>query len=265
MSAAIKAEFRKLFTTRLWWILLLVMVAYLGFMSIIMAFAFAFSAEEMTGGAVPGRDIATMVYSFVNPLGYVFPLIIGSLLFTSEFRHKTITSTLLVEPNRTVFLGAKLIVGMIVGLVYGLVAITTFVVAAAPFLEFLGDGAYLNDPEVWKLIAGATWAFVLWSALGVAFGGLIVNQIAAIIVIIGVTQFLEPILGLALVVWEPTQGISRFLPAAAGSSIVGENAMDMGMGAIETLSRFEGSLVLLAYIAFFAILARLITLQRDIG
>lgn len=264
MIAAIKAEFRKLFTTRMWWILSLVMIAYLAFISLIMGFAFT-ATDDMTGGMLGGRALATTLYSLVNPIGYVFPLIIGSLLFTGEFRHKTITSSLLVEPSRTLLLVAKLVVAAIVGFVYGVIAITSTVAGAAPFLEILGDGAYLNDGEVWKLIASAVWVFILWSMIGVALGGLIVNQVAAIIVILAMTQFIEPILGLALAAWEPTSGIAQFMPGAAGSSVLGSSFMDMGMGLTEQLTRLEGSLVLVAYVAVFALGARFITLRRDIG
>lgn len=266
MSAAIKAEFRKLFTTRMWWILLLIMVAYLGFMGLLMSSLFVFIDDDLGVGVSESRQMAILLYSFASPLGYVFPLLIGSLLFTSEYRHKTITASLLVAPNRTVLLASKLIVGMILGFVYGVVALAASVGSAAPILELAGSGAYLTDTEVLKLGAGTVWVFVLWAMMGVAFGGLIVNQIAAIIVLIAMTQFIEPILGIGLMFSEIGQKIGQFLPAAAGSAIVGENAMAMGMeGAAEGLSRFEGSLVLLAYIAVFAVLARLITLRRDIG
>ena len=39
MNAALRTEYRKLVTTRLWWILLLSMAAYMAFLAAIMAFA----------------------------------------------------------------------------------------------------------------------------------------------------------------------------------------------------------------------------------
>ena len=105
MTEAIRAEVRKLFTTRLWWLLALVLVAYLVFIGAVMAFSFTVQMEmdgfEATTIAT-GEDLAKQVYSLTSPIGYVFPLIIGSLLFTGEFRHKTITASLLVQPNRWV-------------------------------------------------------------------------------------------------------------------------------------------------------------------
>lgn len=264
MSAAIKAEFRKLFSTRMWWILIIVMVAYLGFMSILLGFALSSAPAEFGGGAEDsGVQIASLVYSVTNPFGYVFPLLIGSLMFTGEFRHKTITATLLVGPNRNVLLLAKILVAIVLGAIYGLVATATTVAGAAPFLSFVGDGAHLGEPEIWKLLAASVLTFMLWAMLGAAVGGLITNQVAAIIVILAFTQFVEPILRVALVAWESARGVSKFLPSAAGDAIIGSSFMTGDM--VELLARYQGVLMLLAYVAVFAALARVITLRRDIG
>ena len=68
-----------------------------------------------------GADLAAAVYGLINAIGYVFPLVIGSLAMTTEFRHQTITQSLLVEPRRGVFLGAKLLATVPLGLLYGVV------------------------------------------------------------------------------------------------------------------------------------------------
>lgn len=265
MILAIKAEFRKLFTTRMWWILALVMLSYLAVLSFGMASLFTLVGGDDLAGAE--REIAIMVYSLASPLGYVFPLLIGSLLFTGEYRHKTITSSLLVAPNRSVLLAAKLVVGLIVGALFGVVAVLAVVSASAPLFSMLGEGAYLGETQVLQMFLATVVVFMLWSMLGVALGGFIVNQIAAIVVILAVTQFIEPILSVGLMFWDAGAKFGRFLPGSAGGSVVGESfmGMDPGMATAETLTRVEGALVLLVYIAFFAILARIITLRRDVG
>ena len=57
MNAALRTEYRKLVTTRLWWILLLSMAAYMAFLAGIMAFALTQDPASLTGG-VPGADPA---------------------------------------------------------------------------------------------------------------------------------------------------------------------------------------------------------------
>ena len=47
--------------------------------------------------------------------GYLLALLLGTLMVTSEFRHKTVTTSFLVTPHRPRFVGAKLITAAILG------------------------------------------------------------------------------------------------------------------------------------------------------
>lgn len=262
MSSAIRAEFRKLFTTRLWWLLAFVLAAYLAFIAVVMAWSMAVAPAEQSPPT--GVELAKGVYSLMSPIGYVFPLIIGSLLFTGEFRHQTITASLLAEPRRSVLLTAKLLVSAVVGLLYGVIAAVVTVGAAAPVLAWQGDGAFLGEGEVLSVIIWSVVVFAAWSMLGTAFGGVITNQVAAIIVLLAFTQFIEPIARIALGAWDATSGVARFLPGAAADAIVGSSFFSL-TGTVDLLSRGVGALVLLAYVAVFALVARFVTLRRDIG
>lgn len=198
MIAAIRAEFRKLVSTRLWWILLLVMIVYLAFIAGVMSFSLTASTPTVTTAALSGQDAATTAYSLTNAVGYVFPLVLGSLMFTAEFRHKTITGSLLVEPRRGILLVAKVIVGALLGLVVGVVSTAATVVTAAPVLAWRGDGAYLGSGDVQAIIVFSVLVMAIWTVFGVALGGLITNQVAAIVVILAFTQFVEPIARISL-------------------------------------------------------------------
>ena len=104
--AALAAEWRKLTSTALWWVLALGMAAYLAFVGAAMAFSLTVAPE---GQAPPlgGLDAALTVYGVLNAVGYVFPLVVGTLLVTTEVRHRTLTQTLLDEPRRGVVLGHR--------------------------------------------------------------------------------------------------------------------------------------------------------------
>src|SRR5690625_6213145 len=97
---------------------------YMAFMAATLGFALNFDPEmagASEGMAAPdARDIATSVYTLAPAFGYVFPLIVGAISVTAEFRHQTITPTLLAEPRRSTVMGAKLISALPVGLVIGL-------------------------------------------------------------------------------------------------------------------------------------------------
>lgn len=265
MSVAIRAELRKLFSTRLWWILALVLVVYLMFFGGFLAFSFTVAPESMGGGSMPeGAELARVIYSLTSPIGYVFPLVVGSLLFTGEFRHKTITASLLAQPNRSILMCGKLVAAVLVGLIYGVIGTASTVAAAAPILAWRGDGAYLDERSVLVLLGMSVLVMALWAVLGTAIGSVLTNQVAAIIVIIAFTQFVEPIARLALAAWEATSDVARFMPGAAADAMLGASFFAQD-GAADLLSRGAGAAVLLGYVAVFVLIGRLVTLRRDIG
>ncbi len=267
MKAALVAEYRKLVTTRLWWILLLVMAAYLTFIAAVIAFSLTTESGGGFGGGVApasGVDAATTVFSLVNSIGYVFPLVIGSLAVTTEFRHQTVTQSLLVEPRRGVLLVAKLIATVPIGLVYGVVAVLAVVLGGAPILALQGDGAFLGDGEVLAVLGLGVLVIAVWAVIGAAFGAMVTNQVAAIVIILAFTQFVEPIARVGLAAVDGLAGVAAYLPGAAADSVIGASFF-ASMGSGDLLPRAGGMAVLLLYVALFAGLGRVTTLRRDIG
>lgn len=263
MRAALLAEYRKLVTTRLWWLLLLVMAGYLVFVAAAVSASFVFVPE----GAEPplvGEDAARATYSLVNGVGYVFPLVIGSLAMTTEFRHKTITQSLLVEPDRTRFLLAKLLSVVPIGLVAGVVGVVATVAGGAPLLGAKGDGAFLGDGDVLSGLLLGVVVIALWAVIGVAFGSIVSNQVAAIVVILAFTQFVEPIARIALGQVDALVGAAAYLPGGAADSLIGASFLGSA-GTVDLLPRWAAALVLVGYAVGFAVIGRLTTLRRDVG
>ena len=264
MSAAIKAELRKLFSTRLWWLLAIVLVAYLVFIGAVMAFSFTVDTEGMGAGMPEGEELARVIYSLTSPIGYVFPLIVGSLLFTGEFRHKTITASLLAQPSRSILMGAKLVAGIVVGVIYGIIGTASTVAGSAPILAWRGDGAFLGARSVLVLLGMSVLVMTIWALLGTAIGSVLTNQVAAIIVILAFTQFVEPIARVALAAWDATSEVARFMPGAAADAMLGASFFAQDASA-DLLSRPAGAAVLLAYVLLFGLIGRFVTLRRDIA
>jgi len=268
MRNALRSEVRKVLTTRMWWLLGILLFGYLAFLGGVMAFSLTHDPASMTGGlatitVLDGKTVARTVYTLAVSLGYVFPLIIGALSMTGEFRHETITPTLLAEPRRGLVLGAKLMVASALGIVYGVIGTAAAVLGGLPFL-LANDGAYLGDGGVQTDLVFSVLAMAIWCVIGVGLGTLLPNQIASVVVILAFTQFVEPILRIGLVAIDPLVGAQKFLPGAAAEALAG-SSLYSSTGMLGLLDRGPGALVLLAYAAAFALLGRYVTLRRDIS
>ncbi|WP_300458831.1 ABC transporter permease [uncultured Nocardioides sp.] len=261
-TAALAAEWRKLTSTALWWVLALGMAAYLAFVGAAMAFSLTVAPE---GFAPPlgGLDAALTVYGVLNAVGYVFPLVVGTLLVTTEVRHKTLTQTLLAEPRRGVVLGAKLVLAAGIGLLYGVAGVVGLVAAGAPVLSAVGDGAFLGDPQVVRALLLGVLVTGLWAVLGTGFGAVVPHQVAAVVAILAFTQFVEPIARLALGAVDGLSVVSAYLPGAAADAVVGASLFSQ-MGDVDLLPAWAGALVLLGYAAALTLAGRLTTFARDV-
>ena len=272
MRAALVAEYRKFVTTRMWWVLLVTMCLYMAFLAAVMAFSFAQDPSGGGMGSLSGDDaqmtlssldIALGVYTLAPTLGYVFPLIIGSLSVTGEFRHMTITPTLLAQPRRSVVLGAKLIASLPIGFFYGLAGTVSTVAAGAAVLSLMGEEPMLTDPDVLRTLAYSVLALTIWGLVGVGFGAALKNQVVSIVVVLAFTQLVEPILRVALGMIDAVQGVAKWLPGAAGEAITGSSLYSI-TGLNDLLPRWQGVLVLVAYGLVLAGIGRVTTFRRDI-
>ena len=272
MKAALVTEYRKLVTTRLWWVLLLCFAAYMVFLGAMMAFVMTDPAQQggMSGGlggdAPPPMDaktVARTVYTLAPSLGYVFPAIVGALSVTTEFRHKTLTPTFLAEPRRTTVLGAKLLASLPVGLLFGIVGTVSTVIGGAAVLAIKGEPTFLADASVLRSLGLCILVLAVWCMLGVGFGTALPNQVAAIVVLLAFTQFVEPLLRILLALSDTTAGIAKFLPGAAGEAATGGSFYaSSGLG--DLLPWGVGLAVLVAYGVGLSLLGRATTIARDV-
>lgn len=268
MRAALVSEYRKLVSTRMWWILLLIMAVYMAFLAGTFGFSFHFGnqqAADAGGTQIPADVVATSIYSLAVSLGYVFPVIVGALSVTGEFRHQTITPTLLAEPRRTVVVGAKLLAAVPVGLVFGVVGTLATAGTGAAVLSFMGHGTLLGEWEVQRGLLLSVLALAVWTAVGVGIGAMLPNQVAAIVALLAFTQFVEPMVRIIAPFLDWADGLVRYLPGAAGDAMAGSSLyIAFGDGGVTLLDWWQGLLVLLAYGLVFAAIGRVTTFRKDI-
>lgn len=270
MKAALLSEYRKFFSTRMWWILLAAMAGYMAFLAGTFGFTVNLATEQAADAGLDGgfspELLAKTIYGLSATLGYVFPVIVGSLAVTGEFRHKTITPTLLAEPRRNVVLLAKFLGSIPLGLLYGIVGTAVTVGVGAGVIALSGAETFLGDPAVLRTIVLSVLAGLLWAMVGVGLGALLPNQVLAIVLLLVFTQFVEPMIRILAGLVEWGASIAQFLPGAAGEALIGASFYDtFGGTSTDLLTWWQGALVLVAYAAVFGILGRLTTFRKDIS
>ena len=122
----------------------------------------------------------------------------------------------------------------------------------------------LGDADVLTGLLLGVVVIALWAVIGVAFGSLVSNQIAAIVIILAFTQFVEPVARLVLSQIDSVSVVSAYLPGGAADSLIGATFFG-DPSTVDLLPRWAAVLVLLGYTAAFAVAGRLTTLRRDIG
>ncbi|PRI11229.1 ABC transporter permease [Leucobacter massiliensis] len=261
VSRSLSSEWRKVRSTKLWWILAIVLAAYSAMMAGMFGFVFGAMAdalgETQGGGAaagLPPQDTADLVYSTVSALGYAVPLLLGALMATGEMRHRTLALTFVLEPRRGIVLLSKTIVLLGFGILLGIAGLAGAFGAGATVLAATGGDPMLDSGETWLLALRVLGAIGLWAIIGFGIGVLVRNQAFAIVLALVFTQFVEPVLRTGAQFWEWSAQIAKFLPGAATDAFVGASVMssmsNAGAGAasgVEPLGIGAGLLVLLAY------------------
>jgi hypothetical protein len=272
LARATRSELTKQFTTSMWWILAVVLFLYIGFTAAGLAGVFGGIASGSLGpGAADGQSVPvqllpSVIYSVASSLGYVFPLLIGALLVTGEFRHKTLTPTFLATPRRGIALGGKVVAGIVMGVLYAAVAIVAAVAPGAGLLAAFGVDTQLSQSETWALLGRMAIGLILWVLVGIGVGTAVRNQVAAVVGVLAFTQFIEPILRTVGAFVDGVSDITRYLPGAASDALVGASVFTTLGGATGTgLEWWAGGLVLLGYAAVFLVLGWLVSWRRDVS
>jgi ABC-2 type transport system permease protein len=263
---AVGAEFRKVFSTRLWWVLALILFGYVGLSAAGIAFLPSIASAE-GGGGMPDASIAPIVYSMTTATGFVFPVIFGAMSITGEIRHRTLGTAFLATPQRAVVLSAKALAAAVLGALFGLLGLAASVGLGALTLLATGQETLLGESETWLMFARIVLAMGVWGLVGVGVGVMIPSQIGSIVAILAFTQFVEPLLRAAAAFASGFAEVGRFLPGAAGDALVGQSIFSsfagLGLGPAP-LEWWQGGLVLAAYAVVFGIIGSLTTWRRDL-
>jgi ABC-type transport system involved in multi-copper enzyme maturation permease subunit len=219
------------------------------------------SHDGNNGFVSPGYTVPHTTQQLRNLLGagfqgYLFALLLGTLMVTSEFRHKTVTTSFLVTPVRATFVGGKLVTSAVLGAVLAVVMLVATLLGGGLTLAARGGSFSDLAHQIPAVAPGMILVFALFAVLGVGIGSVLTNQVAAIIVVLGWFIILEGIL-ISLV-----HGAERWVPtgaATAAANLTRGRGADFGL-----FNWWEGALLMLAYGLIFAAIGSLILTRRDI-
>jgi ABC-2 type transport system permease protein len=167
MRRALSSELLKLRTTRTFFALTLSAVLLVAGISGLGA-----ALGTWKHGVAPGEDLVG-----ITTFGTLFALVLGVLAVSTEFRHGTITPTLLTVPSRGRVIAAKVVAHLLAGLVLGLLAVLLNLLLVGAILSLRGIDSGTSATEALRWIAGYGAAGALFAALGVGIGAIVRNQV----------------------------------------------------------------------------------------
>jgi ABC-2 type transport system permease protein len=192
MTALLQAELLKLRTTRTF--------------AAVVGSAAALSLVLVVLGAVLGNETDPHALFTNNAITYIIVLL-GAIAMTGEWRHRTITGSVLAAPDRLRLLAAKAMSYSVAGVALSILVTVPTIIVGELVLAGRGDatlGAGGIADVLWRNLAVAA----LLGPLGVCVGALVRNQIVTVVGLVIVAAALEP------AVFQAVPEVGRLLPLA---------------------------------------------------
>src|SRR5215217_4273738 len=223
MNNLIRAELLKLRTTRTFWWSVGAALTFVP-LSIALAIAKIGTPDGTSLDSVEGfRNVIAAASS-----GGMLVLLIGIMVMAGEFRFNTITSTLLITPERKRVVAAKLAASSLVGIAIAAVSSSLTLAIALPWLASRHVDVASHSTDIVIVLLGGIAATAISGMVGV--GSLVTNQTLAVAVTLTWLLLVEAM----VVSFAPSLG--RWLPGGAAGAMSGaatySNLLPVGAAAL---------------------------------
>jgi hypothetical protein len=252
MIDTVRAEWTKLFTTRVWIGLVLGSCAIVGGFTALTT-AFAGVTQNGQESAPVGTPEFEQAAFGVGASASVLLLILGIIGMTQEYRHRTATPTFLTEPRRGRVIIAKLIAYALVAEPFALLILAVNVLVVEIYAGARGDAPALNADNL-QALGAAGVVLIVYSVIGVGIGALLRNQVGAIV---GSLVYLFVVESIFAAI-PALQSAYKWLPGGAAQAITSNTQGP------EVLAPWQGGLLLLGYGLLAALLGTVFAVRRDI-
>lgn len=249
----IRSEMLKIRSTQVWfWMLLLVAAITL---------AATLGSVLTIHRATPASAIN--YFSIWTNFGFagVALVVLGLLGLTTEFRHKTITPTLLATPSRWQLLIGKALAYVGFAIPYGIACLIVNLVTALICLDAKGLPVHFTDGSVGGMVRNFL-ALILLAFFGLGLGALIRNQAAGMVVGI---MYLS-VLNIFFAGIPGLRKVYLFEPAGAFNAFISRDRNNYGLPQdVIHVSPDAGGLILLAWCLVLLVAGGYLSLNRDIS
>jgi ABC-2 type transport system permease protein len=243
VKALVKSEFLKLSTDRSSYGVFAALLAIM----VLGVFAIVTDATTVELADTPLHRLPFLQF---GPTGLgLLILLLGIRSFADEFRHGTITPTLLVTPRRGQVVVAKMLAYALVGLAFSLIADAIMLAVAVPLIASRGVGVSISTGDLLATLGGVALGTSLGAVIGVGVGAVVRHRVPAIV---GAIIWILVVETFVTGRWPD---VGKFLPGQAANSL----AQQPG-----ELAAWTGGLVLGTYVAVWGTAALIAIRRRDI-
>ena len=264
MTGVLRAELRKITTTRLWWVMLIcIFVLGGGYAALPATIAVLEARAAGVGSPFNDPGIVRSIYNGGNSLSRILALVMGIASMGSEYRHRTLASTYLATPRRLNVVFGKATSLLIFGVLYGLASVGAGVAVSVPFILINGGSFFFDRPETWRSLALGVCSIALWTMIGMGIGILIKNMLVAMLVGISFAYLIEPVLSVIFFLneWDVPLNL---MPSGATNAMLGVTSPVLFAGP-NPFVWWQGALVLAAWCLAPAVVGVASTVRKDIA
>jgi ABC-2 type transport system permease protein len=254
MTRLVRAEWTKLFTTRVWIGLLLGACVMAGGFAALFTGLAGVEQNGQPGLPPVGTPEYEQLVLATGANASVLLLILGIIGMTQEYRHKTAVPTFLTTPHRGRVVGAKLLAYGLVAVPFALLVLGANLLVVMLYAGARGDAPSLTGDNL-RVVVSAGLVIVIFTIIGVGVGALLRNQVGAIVGALVYLYVIEPIVASIGAI----QGAYKWLPGGAVQAITTD------FEAPDLLEPWQGGLLLLGYGLVAALLGTFLAVRRDIS
>ncbi|SBW22112.1 hypothetical protein FDG2_2227 [Candidatus Protofrankia californiensis] len=219
---ALRSEWTKLWTVRsTYWTLFAAFAITIGLAAVVCG------ATANQGGDVGGEPAALSLSGIF--MAQIALGALGVLVISSEYGSGMIRTTFAAVPNRLVVLAAKAVVFAGVVMAGSFVACFIAFVLGQRLLHSTGQQASLGDPEMFRIILGATAYLTLIGLIGLGLAAAIRHTAGALGVLFGAMVVLQ--IAVQFLPGGLQENILPYLPAMMAVSVVTVNPPAMSLSA----------------------------------